>query len=82
MAIGCILILLGLTFNIPKPFNVMREIAVLPLGLYGFSLIVLGERKKKGLQTTREDELTERIATNLSKSLEQKVEQEESHIYS
>jgi hypothetical protein len=82
MSIGCILILLGLTLKIPKPFNVMREIVVLPLGIYGFSLIMLGERKKKVFQTSRKDELTERIARSLSKRLEQKVEQKESHLYS
>ena len=70
MSLGCILILLGLTLNIPKTFNVMREVVVLPLGVYGFSLIMLGERKKKGIQTSRKDELTERIARRLSKELE------------
>jgi hypothetical protein len=70
MSLGCIFILLGLTLNIPKPFNIMREIFVLPLGIYGFSLIILGERKKTDLQTTRADELTERIARSLSKRVE------------
>ena len=70
MSIGGILILLGLTLNIPKPFNVMREIVILPLGIYGFSLIIVGEKKKRGMQTSREDELTERIARRLSKRLE------------
>ena len=70
MSIGCIFILLGVTLSIPQPFNVMREVFILPLGIYGFSLIVLGERKKKGLQTTREDELTERMLSRLSKGLE------------
>lgn len=67
MSIGCILILLGITLNIPKPLNVMREVVVLPLGIYGFSLIVLGERKKRSFETPREDELTERIARSLPK---------------
>jgi hypothetical protein len=71
MSLGCMLILLGLTLNIPKPFNVMREIVVLPLGVYGFSLIMVGERKKKVFQTSRKDELTERIAMSLSKRPEQ-----------
>ena len=78
MSIGCLLIFLGLALNIPKTLNVMREIVVLPLGIFGFSLIILGERKKKGLQTIREDELTERIARNLQK----RPEEEESRIYS
>jgi len=77
MSIGCILILLGVTLNIPKPFSFMREVVVLPLGIYGFSLIMLGERKKKGLQISSKDELTERIARSLSKRLEQK----ESNLY-
>ena len=71
MSIGCILILLGVTLNIPKTFNVMREVAVLPLGIYGFSLIVLGERKKRSFEIPRKDELTERIARNLLKRPEQ-----------
>ena len=72
MSLGCMLMLLGLTLNIPKPFNVMREIVVLPLGIYGFSLIMVGERKKKKfLHISREDELTERIARSLSKRPEQ-----------
>ena len=78
MSIGCLLIFLGLTLNIPKTLNVMREIVVLPLGIYGFSLIILGERKKKGIHTIRKDELTERIARNLRK----RPEEEESHLYS
>ncbi len=77
MSIGCILILLGVTLNIPKPFSFMREVVVLPLGIFGFSLIMLGERKKKGLQISSKDELTERIARSLSKRLEQK----ESNLY-
>lgn len=71
MSLGCIFILLGLTLKIPKPFNIMREIIVLPLGIYGFSLIILGERKKTDLQTTKADELTERIAKNLPKRPDQ-----------
>lgn len=78
MSIGCILILLGVTLNIPKPFNIMREVVVLPIGIYGFSLIVLGERKKKGLPPTKKDELTERIARSLLK----RPEQEGSQLYS
>jgi hypothetical protein len=62
MSIGCILILLGLTLNIPQPFNVIRQVVILPLGIYGFSLVMVGERKKKGLQTSSKDELTARIA--------------------
>jgi hypothetical protein len=69
MSIGCILILLGLTLNIPKPLSLLRQVVVLPLGVYGFSLIMLGERKKKGIQTSRKDELTERILRRLSKEL-------------
>lgn len=69
MSIGCILILLGLTLNIPKPFNVMRQVVVLPLGVYGFSLIMVGERKKMGKQRSSKDELTERIMKNLSKEV-------------
>jgi hypothetical protein len=69
MSIGCILILLGLTLNIPKTFNVMRVAVVLPLGIYGFSLIMVGERRKKGVQPSRKDELTERILGCLSKEL-------------
>jgi len=65
MSIGCILILLGLTLNIPKPLSLMRQVVVLPLGIYGFSLIMVGETKKKGGQTSRKDELTERIARSL-----------------
>jgi hypothetical protein len=71
MSIGCILILLGVTLNIPKTFNVMREVAVLPLGIYGFSLIVLGERKKRSFEIPGKDELTERIARSLLKRPEQ-----------
>lgn len=71
MSLGCMLILLGLTLNIPKPLNVMRQIVVLPVGIYGFSLIVLGERKKKGFQPSRKDELTERIARGLPKRSEE-----------
>ena len=71
MSLGCIFILLGLTLNIPKPFNVMRQIVVLPVGIYGFSLIMVGERKKKVFQTSSKDALTERIARNLSKQTEQ-----------
>jgi hypothetical protein len=67
MSMGCILILLGLTLDIPKIFNVMRAVVVLPLGIYGFSLIMLGERKKRGVQPSRKDELTERILRRLSK---------------
>jgi hypothetical protein len=78
MSIGCILILLGLTLHIPKAFNVMREVAILPIGIYGFSLIMWGERRKKGIQPSRKDELTERIATSLSERPEQKG----SHLYS
>jgi hypothetical protein len=79
MSIGCMLILLGLTLDIPKPFNVMREIVVLPLGIYGFSLIMVGERKKKKVfQTSSKDELTERIARGLST----RPEQERSRLYS
>ena len=71
MSIGCILILLGVTLNIPKTFNVMREVVVLPLGIYGFSLIVLGERKKRSFEIPGKDELTERIARSLLKRPEQ-----------
>jgi hypothetical protein len=78
MSIGCMLILLGVTLNIPQPFNVMREVFILPLGIYGFSLIILGERKKMGLQLSKKDELTERIARNLSA----RPEQEGSRLYS
>jgi hypothetical protein len=78
MSIGCMLILFGLTLNIPKPLNVMRQIVVLPVGIYGFSLIIVGEKKKKGIQTNSKDELTERIARSLSKRPEQK----RSHLYS
>lgn len=77
MSLGCMLILLGLTLNIPKPFNVMRQIVVLPVCIYGFSLIMVGEKKKKGLQPTTKDELTERIARSLLKRSE-----EESRLYS
>ena len=70
MSLGCILILLGFTLTIPKPLSFMREVVILPLGVYGFSLIMVGERKKKGLQTSRKDELTERILKRLSKELE------------
>jgi len=71
MTLGCVLILLGLTLNIPKPLSLLRQVVVLPLGIYGFSLIMLGE-KKKGIRTSRKDELTERIRRRLSKRLEQK----------
>ena len=77
MSIGCIFILLGVTLSIPQPFNVMREVFILPLGIYGFSLIVLGE-KKKGLQSSKKDELTDRIARGLS----QRPEQEGPRLYS
>ena len=70
MSIGCILILLGLTLNIPKSLSMFMQVVVLPLGLYGFLLIVLGEKKKKGIQTSRKDELTERILSRLSRELE------------
>jgi hypothetical protein len=70
MSIGCILIFLGLTFEIPKTFNVMRQVVVLPLGIYGFSLIMVGERKKKGVQPSRKDKLTERMLRRLSKEVE------------
>ncbi len=78
MSIGCILIFLGLTMEIPKTLNLMREVVVLPLGIYGFSLIILGEKKKRGMQTIRKDELTERIARSLSK----RPDEEESRLYS
>ena len=78
MSLGCTLILLGVTLNIPQPFNGMREVFILPLGIYGFSLIILGERKKMGLQLSKKDELTERIARNLS----QRPEQAGSRLYS
>jgi hypothetical protein len=78
MSIGCILILLGVTLNIPKTFNVMREVVVLPLGIYGFSLIVLGERKKRSFELPSKDELTERMARSLSKAMDPK----ESQLYS
>jgi hypothetical protein len=78
MSMGCILILLGLTLNIPKPLSFMREVVVLPIGIYGFSLIMVGERRKKGIQQSSKDELTERIATSLSERPEQKG----SHLYS
>jgi hypothetical protein len=71
MSIGCILIFLGLTMEIPKPLSVVRQVVVLPLGIYGFSLIILGERKKKFFQTSRKDELTERMARSLSKRPEE-----------
>lgn len=71
MSVGCILIFLGLTMEIPKPLSVVRQIVILPLGIYGFSLIMIGERKKKGFQPSKEDELTERIARGLSKRSEQ-----------
>jgi hypothetical protein len=70
MSIGCILILLGLTLNIPKPLGAIRQVVVLPVGIYGFSLIILGERKKKDMQTSSKDTLTERIMRRLSQELE------------
>jgi len=78
MSIGCILIFLGLTMEIPKTLNLMREVVVLPIGIYGFSLIIVGEKKKRGMQTIRKDELTERIARSLSK----RPDEEESRLYS
>jgi hypothetical protein len=66
MSLGCILILLGFTLNIPKPLGVIRQVFVLPVGIYGFSLIMLGERKKKDIQTSSKDALTERIMRRLS----------------
>lgn len=77
MSIGCILIFLGLTMEIPKPLSVIRQVVILPLGIYGFSLIMVGEKKKKGIQTIRKDALTERIERNLSHRPE-----EEPHLYS
>jgi hypothetical protein len=77
MSIGCILIFLGLTMEIPKPLSVIRQVVILPLGIYGFSLIIVGEKKKKGIQTNSKDELTERIARSLPKRPE-----EESRLYS
>jgi hypothetical protein len=76
MSIGCILIFLGLTMEIPKPLSVIRQVVILPLGIYGFSLIIVGEKKKKGIQTNSKDELTERIARSLPKRPE-----EESRLY-
>ena len=70
MSIGCILILLGFSLDIPKPLSLLRQFVVLPLGIYGFSLIMLGEKKKKDLQPGKKDELTERILRRLSKELE------------
>ena len=78
MSIGCILIFLGLTLNIPKPFNIVRQIVVLPVGIYGFSLIMVGEKKKKDMHTIKQDALTERIAKNLS----HRHEEERPRLYS
>jgi len=78
MSIGCILIFLGLTMEIPKPLSVIREVLILPLGIYGFSLIMVGEKKKKGVQIIKKDALTERIERNLPKRPEEKA----SHLYS
>jgi hypothetical protein len=73
MSLGCLLIFLGLIVDIPKPLNVMRQIVVLPLGIYGFSFIMVGEKKKKGIHTNSTDELTERIVKNLRKRPEEKT---------
>jgi hypothetical protein len=77
MSLGCMLILLGLTLNIPKPFNVLRQIVILPVGIYGFSLIMVGE-KKRDILTIRKDALTEKIARKLS----HRPEEERSRLYS
>jgi hypothetical protein len=71
MSIGCVLIFLGLTMEIPKPLSVIRQVVILPLGIYGFSLIMMGEKKKKGIHTSNKDALTERIARGLSRRSEE-----------